>query len=70
MTPYCKKRVERWHYNEFGQIHKKTYYSTKRYGKIAEKFYDRNGNKYCEKFLRMMIKQPYYLYNFIKRQNV
>ncbi|MCD8918259.1 glycosyltransferase [Staphylococcus gallinarum] len=50
MTPYCKKRVERWHYNEFGQIHKKTYYSTKRYGKIAEKFYDRNGNKYCEKF--------------------
>lgn len=50
MTPYCKKRVERWHYNEFGQLHKKTYYSTKRYGKIAEKFYDRDGNKYCEKY--------------------
>ncbi|MCG7339095.1 glycosyltransferase [Staphylococcus sp. ACRSN] len=50
MTPYSKKRVERWHYNEFGQLHKKTYFSTKRYGKIAEKFYDRDGHKYCEKF--------------------
>ncbi|MEB7722352.1 glycosyltransferase [Staphylococcus equorum] len=50
MTPYCKKRVERHQYNNFGHLHKKIYFSTKNYGKIAEKFYDREGNKYCEKF--------------------
>lgn len=31
-------------------MHKKIYFSTKNYGKIVEKFYDREGNKYCEKF--------------------
>src|SRR5699024_5042400 len=51
MTPYCKKRVERHLYNTYGQLHKKDYFSTKNYGKIAEKFYDTEGNKYCEKFL-------------------
>lgn len=50
MTPYCKKRVERHQYNNYGELHKKIYFSTKNYGKIVEKFYDREGNKYCEKF--------------------
>ena len=50
MTPYCKKRVERHQYNNYGELHKKIYFSTKNYGKIVEKFYDRVGNKYCEKF--------------------
>jgi len=35
MSPISKKRLERWEYNEFGQLHRKIYYTHKPFLKLC-----------------------------------
>ncbi|MDN6413707.1 glycosyltransferase [Staphylococcus gallinarum] len=50
MSPVSKKRIERWSYNIYGILHKKTYYSAIANKKTSEDFLDFDGNIYCKKF--------------------
>lgn len=49
-TEGVKHKSERWEYNESGYLHKITNFSRKINKKIAEFFYDLEGNLYCKKF--------------------
>ncbi|EHJ09169.1 glycosyltransferase [Staphylococcus simiae] len=50
MSPICKKKIERWEYNEFGQLHRKKYFSRKNFVRMTEEYFDTEGNIYCKKF--------------------
>ncbi|MCU5745346.1 glycosyltransferase [Staphylococcus sp. SQ8-PEA] len=50
MSPIHKKRIERYHYNRYGQLHKQTVYSPVSWGRLCEKFYDTEGKLYCKKY--------------------
>lgn len=50
MTKASRKKVERWEYNIYGQLHRKMTYSPFHYGKLMEELYDTEGNIYCKKF--------------------
>lgn len=49
-TEGIKHKVERWEYNSSGILHKITNYSSKYNKKLAEYFYDLEGNIYCKKY--------------------
>lgn len=50
MSSISKKRLERWEYNEFGQLHRKIYYTHKPFSKLCEVYFDTYGAIYCKKF--------------------
>ncbi|PTK58590.1 glycosyl transferase family 1 [Staphylococcus nepalensis] len=50
MSPISKKRLERWEYNEFGQLHRKIYYTHKPFLKLCEVYFDTKGHIYCKKY--------------------
>lgn len=54
MTKASPKKVERWEYNVYGQLHRKTIYSPVHHGKMMEELYDSEGAVYCKKFYNEM----------------
>lgn len=50
MSKASRKKVERWEYNLYGQLHRKITYSPVHHGKIMEELYDTEDNIYCKKF--------------------
>ncbi|RIM06992.1 glycosyltransferase [Staphylococcus chromogenes] len=50
MIPGVKHKIERWEYNEWGYLHKKTTYSTKRNKRLADAFYNQHGEIYCKRY--------------------
>ena len=49
-SPIHKKRLERRHYNKYGQLHMVTQFSPVKWTRISETFYDTNGHIYCRKY--------------------
>ena len=49
-SPIHKKRLERRHYNKYGQLHMVTQFSPVKWTRISETFYDTNGRIYCRKY--------------------
>src|SRR5699024_12705575 len=50
MSSISKKRLERCEYNEFGQLHRKIYYTHKPFSKLCEVYFDTKGHIYCKKY--------------------
>ena len=50
MSPISKKKIERREFNQYGQMHRKTFYSRQTFRKIMEEYIDQTGNVYCRKF--------------------
>ena len=50
MSEVSRKKTERWEYNAYGELHRKTIYSPTYHGKLVEEFYDTAGSVYCRKF--------------------
>lgn len=55
MSPISKKKIERREYNNYGLLHRKTYFSRKTYHRILEEYYDTEGNIYCKKFYNSQV---------------
>ncbi|WP_336878439.1 glycosyltransferase [Staphylococcus nepalensis] len=52
MSPISEKRLERWEYNMFGQLHRKIYYIHNPFAKSYEVYFDTQENVYCKKFFK------------------
>lgn len=66
MSPISKKKIERREFNQYGQMHRKTFYSRQTFRKIMEEYIDQTGNVYCRKFLILQLQNALILFKFIK----
>ena len=60
------KKIERREFNQYGQMHRKTFYSRQTFRKIMEEYIDQTGNVYCRKFLILQLQNALILFKFIK----
>lgn len=56
MSPISKRKIERREYNNYGILHRKSYFSQKTHFRILEEYFDIEGNIYCKKFYDSQIK--------------